>query len=57
MQNFTYFGILEQTGIVEPVDGILGMARNNPILNADSEASQRPSRLFVDAMAEEDVIN
>ena len=33
------------------------MARNNPILNADSEASQRPSRLFVDAMAEEDVIN
>ena len=57
VSNFTYFGILEQRGIVEPVDGILGMARNYPIKNADADAKTPVSRLFVDAMVEDGLIN
>ena len=26
--DFEYFGILNQTGIKEPIDGILGLSRN-----------------------------
>ena len=34
--NFEYFAIFNQTGIKEPIDGILGLARNKWFYQGDS---------------------
>ena len=59
VSNFTYFAILEQTGIVEPVDGILGMSRNSEWRNSDPSAKGERTigPLFVEAMVEEGIID
>ena len=57
VDSFRYFAILQQEGIVEPVDGVLGMARNLKRKNADKDSSGRIGPLFVDAMVEDGVID
>ena len=56
IDTFEYFLMTSQIGINEPIDGILGMARNEPfILNPDAGNISGP--LLIEALAEEGVIN
>ena len=56
VENFQYFQITaNQTGLSEPFDGILGMARNKPFLLGNSTNAVGP--LFVDALANAKVIS
>lgn len=55
--SFQYFAIYSQEGLVEPVDGVLGMARNKPFLYSDSDSTQSIGPLFVEAMVNEEIID
>ena len=57
VNDFKYFGILKQEGLVEPVDGVLGMARSHPRSQADQDAKSPAGSLFVDAMVAEGLID
>lgn len=53
VDNFQYFQItVNQTGLAEPFDGILGMARNRPFLLSDDQSTANIGPLLVDALAE-----
>ena len=44
-------------GIVEPVDGILGMARNSVPLNSDPDSEFTVGPLFVNGMVDAGIID
>lgn len=57
VDNFQYFQItVNQTGLSEPFDGILGMARNKPFLLGGNTTTSAVGPLFVDALAANKVI-
>jgi hypothetical protein len=47
---------VNQTGLSEPFDGILGMARNKPFLLGGNTTNSTVGPLFVDALAANKVI-
>ena len=57
VNSFKYFAIYQQEGLVEPVDGVMGMARNNQFMNSDSDADHSVGPLFVEALYNDGVID
>ena len=53
--NFEYFGIWEQEGIQEPIDGILGLARGDYYFHL-GDRTRQPGPLYIDGMFREDLI-
>lgn len=54
--DFEYFLITDQRGIQEPIDGILGMSRNNAFyINKDAGNTTGP--LLMETLARKEVIN
>ena len=56
IENFEYFLIFYQEGLWEPVDGILGLSRNNPFFIGDDYINYT-GPLFVEYLAKEGVID
>ena len=55
VNDFEYFLVEQQTGLFEPIDGILGMARDlNHVFDLDLG---KPSKLMIDAMIDESLIS
>ena len=48
VNSFSYFMILNETGIVEPFDGILGLGRNKQLKFGDGNETIGP--LFIDSL-------
>ena len=55
VENFEFFYVVAQDGMEEPVDGNVGMARNEPFFfkNSSESATQK---LYVEALVESDII-
>ena len=56
VSDFEYFGIWEQRGISEPIDGILGLARGDYYFYLGDKTRQS-GPLYIDAMFNEDLID
>ena len=56
LDSFEYFLISKQQGIGEPIDGILGLSRNNPFILAP-EKGNITGPLFIEKLADAEVIN
>ena len=41
LNDFEFFLIHEQSGLIDPIDGVLGLARNNQYYLSDSEEINR----------------
>ena len=47
IENFEFFLITDQVGLREPIDGVLGLARNKPFyLNPDGKVTRGPSYMM-----------
>ena len=55
--DFEYFAISEQIGLREPIDGIMGLARNNIPTFHRGEGTISTTKSYVTAMKEADLIN
>ena len=55
VEGFEFFLIENQKGIAEPIDGILGMSRNNPF-HVAPEAGNTTGPLYVEALAKAGII-
>ena len=56
VKNFEFFLIENQEGLNEPIDGILGLARDNPAYLAPNEGNQT-GPLFIDHLWKDGVIS
>ena len=54
--DFEYFAVYEQTGLSEPIDGILGLARPNTPYRAGRDATAETGPLLVDELVKQGVI-
>ena len=57
VQDFEYFAIAQQQGLREPIDGIMGLARNSVTTFQRGEATVESPKSYVTAMKESDLIN
>ena len=55
VEQFEFFLIESQKGIEEPIDGILGMSRNNPMYLQPNEGNIS-GPLYVEALADANII-
>lgn len=55
VENYEFFLIESQKGIAEPIDGILGMARDNPFY-LSPEQGNISAKFYVEALQESNVI-
>ena len=56
VQDYEYFLISSQKGIVEPIDGILGLSRDDPLILAEEGTQQKYADLYVRAMVRQGLI-
>jgi hypothetical protein len=55
VQDFEYFLITWQSGIAEPIDGILGMSQKDQFIITDEKVDVGP--LYIDFLAEQNLIS
>ena len=56
VKNFEFFLIEEQYGLDEPIDGILGLARDNPAYLAPNDGN-KTGPLFIEKLWKDGIIN
>lgn len=57
VHDFQYFAVEYQEGLREPVDGILGLARNKNVFIRDETASTNTTKSYVTGLKEEGLID